>query len=182
MSACLRWSTRSSGAIKPVEPEEIAAAVIKILEKPKTHVSVPAPLRFTAQAAQMLGPRGRRWLNKRLGLDTVFLDFDVNAHGTFNMLDAARRFCPDAPFLFASTNKVYGKITGASSELRGNRYAYTNRPDGIPTYATALDGKGTHASPRRSSAGDLVDSPLIVDNRSTLRPPRPASENGGCLA
>jgi hypothetical protein len=24
----------------------------------------------------MLGPRGRRWLNKRLGLDTVFLDFD----------------------------------------------------------------------------------------------------------
>ena len=71
--------TKSSGAIKPVEPEEIAAAVIKTLEKPKTHVSVPAALRFTAQAAQMLGPRGRRWLNKRLGLDTVFLDFDVNA-------------------------------------------------------------------------------------------------------
>jgi NAD(P)-dependent dehydrogenase (short-subunit alcohol dehydrogenase family) len=68
--------TKSGGAIKPVEPEDIAAAVIKTLEKPKTHVSVPAPLRFTAQAAQMLGPRGRRWLNKRLGLDTVFLDFD----------------------------------------------------------------------------------------------------------
>ena len=53
-----------------MEPEDIAAAVIKTLEKPKTHVSVPTPLRFTAQAAQMLGPRGRRWLNKRLGLDT----------------------------------------------------------------------------------------------------------------
>ena len=39
--------------------------------------SVPTPLRFTAQAAQMLGPRGRRWLNKRLGLDTVFLNFDA---------------------------------------------------------------------------------------------------------
>ncbi len=70
--------TKSSGAIKPVEPEDIAAAVVKTLEKPKTHVSVPAPLRFTAQAAQMLGPRGRRWLNKRLGLDTVFLDFDAD--------------------------------------------------------------------------------------------------------
>ena len=70
--------TKSSGAIKPVEPEDIAAAVIKTLEKPKTHVSVPPPLRFTAQAAQMLGPRGRRWLNKRLGLDSVFLDFDAD--------------------------------------------------------------------------------------------------------
>jgi short-subunit dehydrogenase len=68
--------TKGSGAIKPVEPEDIAAAVVKTLQKPKTHVSVPPALRFTAQAAQMLGPRGRRWLNKRLGLDTVFLDFD----------------------------------------------------------------------------------------------------------
>ncbi|OBF31508.1 short-chain dehydrogenase [Mycobacterium sp. ACS1612] len=71
--------TKSGGAIKPVEPEEIAAAVIKTLEKPKTHVSVPAALRFTAQTAQMLGPRGRRWMNKRLGLDRVFLDFDRTA-------------------------------------------------------------------------------------------------------
>ena len=71
--------TKSGGAIKPVEPAAIAAAVIKTLEKPKTHVSVPAPLRFTAQATQMLGPRGRRWLNKRLGLDTVFLNFDRTA-------------------------------------------------------------------------------------------------------
>src|SRR3954468_4349469 len=68
--------TKNSGAIKPVEPEDIAAAVIKTLEKPRTHVSVPAPLRFTAQAAQILGPRGRRWLNKRLGLDNVFMNFD----------------------------------------------------------------------------------------------------------
>jgi NAD(P)-dependent dehydrogenase (short-subunit alcohol dehydrogenase family) len=68
--------TNTGGGIKPVEPEDIAAAIIKTLEKPKTHVSVPTPLRFTAQAAQMLGPRGRRWLNKRLGLDTVFMNFD----------------------------------------------------------------------------------------------------------
>ncbi|UXA18539.1 SDR family oxidoreductase [Mycobacterium sp. SMC-4] len=69
--------TRESSAVKPVEPTEIAAAVAKTLDKPKTHVSVPPALRFTAQAAQMLGPRGRRWMNKKLGLDTVFLDFDT---------------------------------------------------------------------------------------------------------
>jgi NAD(P)-dependent dehydrogenase (short-subunit alcohol dehydrogenase family) len=75
--------TKSGGAIKPVEPEQIAAAVIKTLEKPKTHVSVPAALRFTAQTAQMLGPRGRRWMNKRLGLDRVFLDFDRTARAGY---------------------------------------------------------------------------------------------------
>ncbi|ABK72419.1 SDR family oxidoreductase [Mycolicibacterium smegmatis] len=69
--------TKSGGAIKPVEPEEIAAAIVKTLNKPKTHVSVPPPLRFTAQAAQMLPPKGRRWLNKKLGLDNVFLEFDT---------------------------------------------------------------------------------------------------------
>jgi CDP-paratose 2-epimerase len=35
-------------------------------------------------------------------------DFSVNAAGTLNMLDATRRFAPDAVFLFTSTNKVYG--------------------------------------------------------------------------
>jgi len=35
-------------------------------------------------------------------------DFTVNANGTLNLLEAARKFCPEAPFIFCSTNKVYG--------------------------------------------------------------------------
>jgi CDP-paratose 2-epimerase len=35
-------------------------------------------------------------------------DFDVNAGGTINLLEAARRACPEAPFVHLSTNKVYG--------------------------------------------------------------------------
>jgi CDP-paratose 2-epimerase len=35
-------------------------------------------------------------------------DFTVNANGTLNLLEAARKFCPEAPFIFTSTNKVYG--------------------------------------------------------------------------
>src|SRR5262245_42860729 len=35
-------------------------------------------------------------------------DFDVNAGGTLNLLEAARRYCKDAPFVHLSTNKVYG--------------------------------------------------------------------------
>jgi len=35
-------------------------------------------------------------------------DFTVNANGTLNLLEAARKFAPEAPFIFTSTNKVYG--------------------------------------------------------------------------
>ena len=35
-------------------------------------------------------------------------DFTVNANGTLNLLEAARSFSPEAPFIFTSTNKVYG--------------------------------------------------------------------------
>jgi CDP-paratose 2-epimerase len=37
-----------------------------------------------------------------------FTDFDINAVGTLNLLEATRRFAPDAVFIFTSTNKVYG--------------------------------------------------------------------------
>jgi len=37
-----------------------------------------------------------------------FDDFDTNAVGTLNFLEAARRSCPEAPFVHMSTNKVYG--------------------------------------------------------------------------
>jgi len=44
-----------------------------------------------------------------------FDDFDINAGGTLNFLEAARRYCPESPFIFMSTNKVYGD---APNELR----------------------------------------------------------------
>ena len=37
-------------------------------------------------------------------------DFSVNANGTLVLLEATRRFCPDAVFIFCSTNKVYGDL------------------------------------------------------------------------
>jgi CDP-paratose 2-epimerase len=40
-------------------------------------------------------------------------DFSVNATGTLVLLEAARKFCPDAVFIFTSTNKVYGDTPNA---------------------------------------------------------------------
>lgn len=43
-----------------------------------------------------------------LAASRPFDDFDVNAVGTLNLLEAARRFCKESPFVHMSTNKVYG--------------------------------------------------------------------------
>jgi CDP-paratose 2-epimerase len=37
-----------------------------------------------------------------------FVDFSINAVGTLNLLEATRQYCPEACFIFTSTNKVYG--------------------------------------------------------------------------
>ncbi len=69
--------THGIGADHAVEPADIAAAIVKVLDKPKTHVSVPGAVRFVMTLLSMLGPRGRRWVNRRSGTDRVFLDFDA---------------------------------------------------------------------------------------------------------
>ena len=38
----------------------------------------------------------------------AFIDFDINAKGTLNLLELTKLYCPEAPFIFMSTNKVYG--------------------------------------------------------------------------
>ena len=71
-------------ANRPAEPEDIAAAIVKVLDRPKTHVSVPGGLRFIIAVLSMLGPRGRRWLNRRTGTDRVFLDFDSDVRRAYD--------------------------------------------------------------------------------------------------
>ena len=37
-----------------------------------------------------------------------FIDFDINAKGTLNLLELTKKYCSQSPFIFMSTNKVYG--------------------------------------------------------------------------
>ena len=59
-----------------------------------------------------------------------FLDFEVNALGTLHLLEAARQFCPESPFIHMSTNKVYGDRpnTLKLAEL-GTRWDYADPAD-----------------------------------------------------
>ncbi len=63
-----------------------------------------------------------------------FDDFDTNAVGTLNLLEAARRACPESPFIHMSTNKVYGDRpnTLALKELE-TRWDYAD-----PAYAHGI--------------------------------------------
>lgn len=68
--------TVQTRANRPVEPEDIAAAIVRALNRPRTHVSVPGGIRFVLGPLGLLGPRGRRWVGRRFGTDRMFLEFD----------------------------------------------------------------------------------------------------------
>jgi CDP-paratose 2-epimerase len=73
-----------------------------------------------------------------------FDDFDTNAGGTLNLLEAARQACPESPFVHMSTNKVYGdapnRIALAELETRWD-YADPAFAGGIPETFTIDQSK-----------------------------------------
>jgi len=58
-------------------------------------------------------------------------DFEVNALGTFNVLEAMREARMEAAFLYSSTNKVYGEMTDVGICESNGRYAYQSLPTGV---------------------------------------------------
>ena len=58
-------------------------------------------------------------------------DFEVNAQGTFNVLEAARASGRNPIVLYASTNKVYGEMEDVSVVEGKDAYEYADFPDGI---------------------------------------------------
>lgn len=53
--------------------------------------------------------------------DIPFDDFDTNAVGTLNLLEASRRFTTDSPFIHLSTNKVYGDLPNSIELVEKNK-------------------------------------------------------------
>lgn len=58
-------------------------------------------------------------------------DFDINALGTFNILEGMRLNNPEAQLIYASTNKVYGKMSNVAVCERNGRYEYEMLTDGV---------------------------------------------------
>jgi nucleoside-diphosphate-sugar epimerase len=69
-----------------------------------------------------------------LAASRPFDDFDVNAVGTLNLLEAARRTCPEGPFVHMSTNKVYGDAPNRLNLIeKETRWDYAD-----PEYANGI--------------------------------------------
>jgi len=64
-------------------------------------------------------------------IDNPRYDFDTNALGTFNVLEATRRFLPEAKLIYASTNKVYGDLRDLDVTEDATRYRLPDFPDGL---------------------------------------------------
>lgn len=58
-------------------------------------------------------------------------DFDINAQGTFNLLESVRRYGKNPLIIFASTNKVYGEMLEVPVVEKNTRYMYKNLPFGV---------------------------------------------------
>src|SRR2546423_11155890 len=58
-------------------------------------------------------------------------DFEINALGTLNVLEAVRAECPSAFLAYSSTNKVYGSMQDVGVQRNGTRYQFANLREGI---------------------------------------------------
>ncbi len=60
------------------------------------------------------------------------LDYETNALGTFNLLDAVRKYSPHSVVLYSSTNKVYGDFENLQFQEEPTRYVCQEYPAGFP--------------------------------------------------
>jgi CDP-paratose 2-epimerase len=115
-------------------------------------------------------------------------DFDINAFGTFNVLEGARRSRKQPTVVFTSTNKVYGGIEDVAVAERPTRYEFPDLPDGI-SEAQPLDfhspygcSKGAADQYVRDYAR-IYDLPAVVFRMSCIYGPRQfGNEDQGWLA
>jgi CDP-paratose 2-epimerase len=107
-----------------------------------------------------------------------FDDFDTNAVGTLNLLEAARQACPEAPFVHMSTNKVYGDAPNriALQELPTRwDYADPAYENGIPETFTIDQSKHSLFGASKAAADILVQEYGRYFNMPTC------CLRGGCL-
>ena len=107
-----------------------------------------------------------------------FDDFDINAVGTLNLLEATRRYCPEAVFIHMSTNKVYGD---APNELPlvelDTRWDYAREEDYHGIDETCRIDRSTHSVFGASKAA----ADLLVQEYGRYFDMPTVCFRGGCL-
>jgi CDP-paratose 2-epimerase len=113
-----------------------------------------------------------------LAAQMPFEDFDTNAVGTLNLLEAARRHAPDAVFVHMSTNKVYGDAPNRIKlkEL-DTRWDYDD-----PSFSSGIDESFTIDQSKHSLFGaSKVAGDVLVQEYGRYFGIRSCCLRGGCL-
>ena len=109
-----------------------------------------------------------------------FTDFDVNANGTLNLLEAFRIYCPNASFIFTSTNKVYGD-TPNFLPLNEKKLRYELKK-GHKYFARGIDESMSIDHTTHSLFGaSKTSADLLVQEYGRYFNLRTVSFRGGCL-
>jgi len=108
-----------------------------------------------------------------------FKDFSVNANATLNLLEAARKHCPAAVFIFTSTNKVYGDLPNALPFIeKDKRWEIDEKHpyfEGIDEHLSIDQSKHSLFGASKAAADILVQEYGRYFNMKTV------SFRGGCL-
>lgn len=107
-----------------------------------------------------------------------FDDFDTNAVGTLNLLEAARQACPESPFVHMSTNKVYGDRPNLiAMEERETRWDYAD-----PEYANGIKETFSIDQSKHSLFGaSKVAADVMVQEYGRYFDMPTCALRGGCL-
>jgi CDP-paratose 2-epimerase len=95
------------------------------------------------------------------------MDFEVNALGTLNLLEAVRQQAPRAGIIYSSTNKVYGDLEQFTYEELATRYRCVERPDGFDE-RLPLDFHSPYGCSKGSADQYLLDYHRIFGLRTAV--------------
>lgn len=84
------------------------------------------------------------------------VDFEINAMGSFNVLDSVRKYSPATVVIYSSTNKVYGDIEWTPYEETDKRYIATKFPNGFPETIT-LDFHSPYGTSKGAADQYMLD-------------------------
>ncbi len=94
-------------------------------------------------------------------------DFEINALGTFNVLEAARQAGITAPLLYSSTNKVYGEMTDVGVVEKNGRYSYQSLDRGV-SESRNLDFHSPYGCSKGSADQYVIDYHRIYGLRTIV--------------
>jgi CDP-paratose 2-epimerase len=108
-----------------------------------------------------------------------FTDFEINANGTLNLLENFRKHCPEAVFIFTSTNKVYGDTPNKLPLIeRETRWEI----DPNHKYVNGIDESMSIDQSKHSIFGaSKVAADILVQEYGKYFNLKTASFRGGCL-